>query len=132
MLTLYFSCFSLHAHTLFLRGIRWTEIAASNEQKALFKRLVTPIAFGGLLLISHFLSVILGIIGVAKISVWLGYVTWICWLTVAFWAFSNATHYCESAAKEIDKVAMMMYEVGLDVFAMYASRHMVQMAKKKD
>ena len=115
----------------FLRS-RYAEIAAANEQKALFKRLVTPIAFGGLLSVCHVLAVFLGILGLDSLAMWLGYVTWVCFLTVAFWAYSNATHNFEGVAKEIDGVAMKMYEVGMELFAVYASRHIVEMAKKKD
>eukprot|EP00038_Savillea_parva_P026021 m.50836 g.50836 ORF g.50836 m.50836 type:complete len:547 (+) comp7266_c0_seq1:81-1721(+) len=103
----------------------YADISSANEQKVLFKRLVTPISLGGLSLICNIIATFLSMFGMESLAILFGYITWFCFLTIAFWAYSSAFHKFEDVAKQIDELSVHIYETGMTVFATYVQQQLL-------
>jgi hypothetical protein len=53
------------------------------------------------------------------------YITWFCFLTIAFWAYSSAVHKFEDVAKQIDEFSVQIYEVGFMIFTSYIQQQIM-------
>jgi len=111
----------------------FTEMSTQNESKILFNRLVTPITLFAIAFVANVLGTFISIIGIFSfIGVILSYVTWICLLAVAFWAYSQSTHEYADVTKELDKICAQVSQMALSLYAEHVKGQIAASMKKTE
>eukprot|EP00054_Salpingoeca_dolichothecata_P019292 m.119827 g.119827 ORF g.119827 m.119827 type:complete len:534 (-) comp23199_c0_seq1:243-1844(-) len=109
----------------------YQELVEANKRKSLMTVMKTPLTFFGIAFCLNIFSTFLSLIGLGSVAVLISYITWLCLLSVAFWAYSHTTGKFPEVMVEIDNTASRIFEQGEALFLQYAAQGAVAARRMK-